>query len=74
VNRTVGLYEGGYLFECGVYHPTGQCMMNLGYERTVGGFAVADPFCPVCRYAMVELLDPSKHGLIDADYEYEYPE
>jgi hypothetical protein len=48
-------------------------MMNLGYEKTVGGFAIVVPFCPVCRYAMVDRIDPSGHGRIDADYDYEYP-
>jgi hypothetical protein len=30
-------------------------------------------FCPVCRYALVDLVDPTKHKDIDADYSSGYP-
>jgi hypothetical protein len=33
---------------------------------------VAYRFCPVCRYILVDLLDPSQHGAIDADYRKRY--
>ena len=32
------------------------------------------PFCPVCRYIMVDLVDPTKHGVIDRDYAGIYPD
>lgn len=31
-------------------------------------------FCPVCKYILVDYLDPSKHGKIDEDYEERYAE
>ena len=40
-------------------------------------FGVADVayrFCPVCRYILVDRIDPSQHGLIDADYQPHYAE
>ena len=30
-------------------------------------------FCTVCRYAIVDLIDPSQHGALDADYAPRYP-
>jgi hypothetical protein len=29
-------------------------------------------FCPVCRYILVDRLDPSQHGAIDRDYDPRY--
>ena len=72
--RVVGLFEGGASYECGVFHPTGQCTMNETYGETSTGVAIATPFCVVCRYALVELIDPSGHGQVDADYDPEYPQ
>ena len=31
-------------------------------------------FCPVCRYALVDFIDPTMHGEIDRDYERIYPD
>jgi hypothetical protein len=31
-------------------------------------------FCHVCRYIMVDNIDPTKHGIIDEDYEKRVPE
>jgi hypothetical protein len=71
--RIVGLFEGGAAFDCGVFHPTGQCTMSESTFTGPGGGVISTPFCAVCRYAMVELIDPSGHGQIDADYDQEYP-
>ncbi|MBM2619317.1 hypothetical protein JIG36_27575 [Actinoplanes sp. LDG1-06] len=69
----VGLYENGMLYDCDVYHPTGICLMGrLSFVDTVKRDR-AYQFCPVCRYAVVDLLDPSQHGAIDADYAPRYP-
>jgi hypothetical protein len=62
----VGLYENGFAFDCGVYRPTGVCLMR---EETF--FDVADgrdrayEFCPVCRYAIVDVVDPFWHRDVD---------
>jgi hypothetical protein len=79
----VGLYEGGAGYDCGVYRPTGICIMRvfayLPVRVRADGTHVAIPrvrsseFCPVCRYAMVDLLDPTQHGRIDRDYAPRYP-
>jgi hypothetical protein len=69
-SRIVGLFEGGSQVHCGVYHPTGACVMRTAQL----GNGDLIPFCPVCRYVMVDLLDPTKHGIIDADYAKIYPD
>jgi hypothetical protein len=70
----VGLYENAKGFDCDVYRPTGICIMaeNIYIDRK-DGRERAYQFCPVCRYAMVDLIDPSKHGAIDRDYHPRYP-
>jgi hypothetical protein len=80
----VGLYEGGAGYDCGIYRPTGICIMRVyAYVPIVSiradGTHVPSPrvraseFCPVCRYAMVDQLDPAQHGRIDRDYAPRYP-
>jgi hypothetical protein len=62
----VGVYYGGSLYACGILHPTGQCMMRNSGDDSTG-------FCPVCRYALVDRIDPDQHAWIDSDYEKKYP-
>jgi hypothetical protein len=65
-----GLYESGATYDCGVYHPTGVCVMRA---PTFAEGTKAYQFCHVCRYAMVDLIDPTQHGAIDDDYEPRFP-
>jgi hypothetical protein len=62
----VGAHFGGRLYACGIVHPSGHCMMNDDHDDSAS-------FCPVCRYVLVEQLDPEQHWLIDRDYEQRYP-
>jgi hypothetical protein len=64
-----GLFEAGMQFDCGIYHPTGACAMNVIEVQPGSSYQ----FCWVCRYAMVDFIDPAMHGLIDRDYDYRYP-
>ena len=59
--RAVGLYSGGAGYACGVFHPTGLCMM-----RNQADFLGIDEFCIVCRYLLVDILDPTRHAAIEA--------
>ena len=63
-----GLFEMGRGFDCGVYHPTGACIMGV---HAFNGGASSFQFCWVCRYAMVDFVDPSLHGVIDRAYDYQ---
>jgi hypothetical protein len=70
----VGLYENGRGFDCDAYRPTGVCIMRtLHYHDLPTGTDRAYQFCPVCRYGIVDLLDPTQHRFIDADYAPRYP-
>jgi hypothetical protein len=62
----VGVYEGGYHHDCGVLRPAGRCKMRTSDQKVV-------PFCHVCRYLLVERVDPTRHGALDAIYEKVYP-
>lgn len=68
-SHIVGLYEGGLSYSCDVYHPTGWCNMRKGKN---GAEVVS--FCHVCKYHLVDIIDPSKHADIDLDYAKFYPE
>jgi hypothetical protein len=65
-SQIVGLYTGGVRTGCGIFHPTGTCMMR-NHQPEVS------MFCHVCRYALVDLIDPTRHGTINIDYEGIYP-
>ena len=70
----VGLYENGDEFDCDVYRPTGVCLMRqTAFNDAALGAQRAYQFCPVCRYAMVDLVDPSQHRWIDNDFAARYP-
>jgi hypothetical protein len=64
--RIVGLYEGGHRYATGIFHPTGTCVMR---HPRVG----SSEFCAVCRYIMVDFVNPFRHFEIDLDYDDIYP-
>ena len=61
----VGVYHGGAAFACGVLRPAGQCMMRGTHDM----FTV---FCPVCRFVLVEQIDPEQHRHVDYEYQKAY--
>ena len=63
----VGVYHGGSHLPCGVFHPAGTCMM-----RGDGEFD-ALTFCAVCRYTLVDVINPFKHFQNDRKYARIYP-
>ena len=77
--RIIGAYEGGATFSCGIYHPAGACIMRAplasGTERGMTLYDKNDVhgFCAVCRYLIVDRIDPRLHWLIDAFY-HTYPQ
>jgi hypothetical protein len=72
--QVLGAYEGGAGYYCGAYHPSGACLMRtLTRVQALGVVLRLSRFCHVCRYVLVDRLDPSQHGAIDALYEREYP-
>jgi hypothetical protein len=43
----VGMFEGGFYYNCGTYHSSGVCTMRLG---------TGEPYCPVCYYTILNTL------------------
>ncbi|MDZ4702177.1 MAG: M64 family metallopeptidase [Rhodothermales bacterium] len=65
--RIIGLYSGGATYHIGLYHPAGTCMMRD--DHTDGR-----EFCAVCRYILVDIIDPARHFEIDRNYQTFYPQ
>jgi hypothetical protein len=58
----VGLFLGGQNVLYGVYHPTGHCaMLNNDLKKF-------SHFCPICKYVLVNKLNPTMHRYIERDY------
>jgi hypothetical protein len=78
-HRLVGLFEGGSQHDCGLYHPTGACTMGFkppdprSEERRFDARKDYWIFCQVCRYVLVDYIDPAKHADIDQDFARFYP-
>jgi hypothetical protein len=79
----VGLWDGGAQYHCGVYHPTGFCTMrgriesNAVFNINTGRVDITReimPFCTVCRYVLVDLIDPRAHAPVESEYSEYYPE
>jgi hypothetical protein len=66
----IGLMDGGDEFDCGVFHPSGACIMR---QLLVSSVAAENPgvpyiFCGVCRYILVDILDPTLHPAVDDEF------
>lgn len=74
----IGLYDGGKDKQCGVYHATGKCLMRgltwipkqKATKKQPGGPSKAPdplvvPLCHVCRYIIIDLIDPRRHDSLD---------
>lgn len=62
----LGIYEGGGHFDCEVFRPAGRCKMRTAEDKIV-------PFCHVCRYLIVDRIDPMKLADLDRMYDPHYP-
>ncbi|WP_328616163.1 hypothetical protein OHS18_05435 [Amycolatopsis sp. NBC_00355] len=70
---TIGLYENGSEHNCGIYRPTGTCVMNRQFfeDPKTKTVKLAD-FCIICRYAFVDSADPTLHHAVEADFRERY--
>jgi hypothetical protein len=83
LSMIVGLFDGGAATDCGVFHPTGYCAMRASSQFVVarpdpyprvfraGGMSV---FCHVCRYLLIDTVEPRLHGVFDGLYNRLYVE
>jgi hypothetical protein len=53
----VGIYEGASYYAGGHYRPTGTCKMR--------GIDAGEEFCFVCRWLLINRVDPTYHGILD---------
>lgn len=65
--QIVGLYSGGKGYHKGIFHPTGNCLMRDSHTD-------GKEICAVCRYVLVDIIDPQKHSGIDREYDKIYPQ
>jgi len=63
--KTIGVYEGGNEYTGFQYRPAGNCKMRDSSESGDG------EFCHVCKYLIVNRVDPQLHDTLDKQY---YPE
>jgi len=67
--RVIGVYDGGGGWNCGVFRPAGACRMRqVPDTKAFGKGAVIYPFCHVCRYILVNRIDPRQHPRLEKDY------
>ncbi len=59
----VAFYARGAICHGDIYHPTAKCMMGQTPED--GSYT---ELCAVCRYILVNLIDPTKFEAFDEDY------
>ncbi len=64
----IGAYFGGALKTCGILHPAATCLMRNSTYTPEGTPEGITSLCAVCRYALVDLIDPDKHWENDLDY------
>jgi hypothetical protein len=65
--KIVGLYAGGAHYACGIFHPTGWCMMRRSrFDHSA--------FCAVCRYVLVDMINPYHHFAIERDHAEDDPQ
>ncbi|WP_410599995.1 hypothetical protein [Amycolatopsis sp. lyj-90] len=70
-SKTVGVFEGGDTFSGGHYRPAGSCKMRNHYGTAnvwteIGQDAGA--FCYVCKWLIVNRVDPSYHAILSAAF------
>ena len=69
--HVIGVYDGGFRYFCGVYHPAGECLMRQ--LTSSGGNPTVYPFCWVCAYFLIDRLDPTKHAVVERTFAGRYP-
>jgi hypothetical protein len=70
---TIGIYENGSDHNCGIYRPTGTCIMNRqSIENVQAKTLFLYEFCLVCRYAFIDAADPTLHGQVELDFRDKY--
>ena len=66
----IGVYEGGYDIACGIARPAGRCKLRRSAVYDLAAHKVKEvwPFCFVCKFVIVDRIDPGQHGHLDDEY------
>jgi hypothetical protein len=67
----IGLYENANRSTCDIYRPTGVCIMNTG-SKVAGSTVYQYEYCQICRYAIVDHIDPTRHADVEQDFRDRY--
>jgi hypothetical protein len=62
--KLIGVYEGAKGYTGMVYRPSGLCKMRKSTDEGVGD----GEFCHVCKYLIVNRVDPNYHDILDKKY------
>lgn len=62
--KLIGIYEGAGHYAGRVYRPAGLCKMRKQTDTGTGD----GEFCHVCKYLIVNRINPGLHGLLDSLY------
>jgi|JI10StandDraft_1071094.scaffolds.fasta_scaffold01379_20 hypothetical protein len=72
---TIGVYEGGADYSCDVFRAAGNCKLRRESDRRpVGNTAdnvyrhEVTPYCFVCAYVLVDIIDPAEHERLERHY------
>ena len=70
--RLIGLYEGGGHLNCSAFRPTGECVMRVVAEtvksKIITSYVRKYRFCHICRFVIVNEINPSRHPELDVLY------
>jgi hypothetical protein len=69
---TIGIYENGGHYTCGIYRPTGICLMTRSTTLDNTECIRTSDFCLVCRYALVDAINPTRHRAVDDQFQDRY--
>ncbi|MFI0976329.1 hypothetical protein ACH4SP_04770 [Streptomyces sp. NPDC021093] len=68
--QMVGIFEGGNRFAGGFYRASGECKMRGQDKGTTNDADLRGMFCFLCKWLIVNLVDPAQHGSLDV---HQYP-
>ncbi len=68
--QMVGIFEGGNHFAGGFYRASGECKMRGQDKGTTNDADLRGMFCFLCKWLIVNLIDPAQHAPLDA---HQYP-
>ncbi len=63
--EVIGVYEGAGISRCRTYRPAGYCRMRHHYDYNLSDHVA---FCFVCKYMILNIINPGQHPALDTEY------